>query len=295
MSQTKPSPFPKRRAFALIFLVAAAALVYAAALRTFDLTEIPTERSFAKDPDAAQRIKIYIEPISVDPANEAIQFRVHVAPGRGMPGKRPNSADRDLNVIVRSGDAVEQQVFRAHEPMTFLTIGADLNQGSIARYPFDRYVIDLRVQALEGAEATPEHEQAIALDVTVWEGLLGYQIRSSMAPGGDAGDLRLRFDLRRADAHVFFALATYGAMIVLACSSLLISFLVFLGYRKPEAAPLGALAALVFALPALRNALPLAPPLGVWADVLVFLWAELAAVLGLALFVVAWAREKPFG
>ncbi|WP_146030161.1 DUF4436 family protein [Methylocella silvestris] len=261
----------------------------------FDLTEIPIERRFAKDPDAAPRLKIYIEPISADPARESIQFRVHVAPGQGMLGKRPNAADRDLYVIVRSGDAVAQQVFRADEPMTFLTVDADLNEGSIARYPFDRYVIDLRVQALEGVDATPENEHPIALDITVWEGLLGYKIRSSLAPGGNAGDIRLRFELRRVDAHVFFALATYGAMIVLACSSLLISFLVFLGYRKPEAAPLGALAALVFALPALRNALPLAPPLGVWADILVFLWAELAAVLGLALFVVAWAREKPFG
>ncbi len=266
-------------------------MVYAGVLRTFDLTEAPSERSFGAPPGDTRKLKIYLEPISVDAVNEAIQFRVHVTPDRALVGKRPNAPNRDLNLVLTTGDAVEQQIFRADEPMAPLTISADLNEGSVVRYPFDRYVIDLRIQAIEGVDATPENERPIAIDVTVWEGLLGYRLRASEAPGSGVGDMRLRFDLRRADAHIFFALATYGAMIVLGISSLAISFLVFLGYRKPETAPMGALAALVFALPALRNALPLAPPLGVWADVLVFLWAELAAVVGLALFVVSWSRD----
>jgi hypothetical protein len=36
-----------------------------------------------------------------------------------------------------------------------------------------------------------------------------------------------------------------------------------------------------------------APPLGVRADMLIFLWAELANVVGFTLFVTAWARKGP--
>jgi hypothetical protein len=43
----------------------------------------------------------------------------------------------------------------------------------------------------------------------------------------------------------------------------------------------------------LRNALPGSPPLGVEADVWVFLWTELAVVLALALLVFKWARAGP--
>jgi Domain of unknown function (DUF4436) len=43
----------------------------------------------------------------------------------------------------------------------------------------------------------------------------------------------------------------------------------------------------------LRNALPGSPPLGVAADMWVFLWAELATVLALALVVFKWAKAGP--
>ena len=39
--------------------------------------------------------------------------------------------------------------------------------------------------------------------------------------------------------------------------------------------------------------LPGSPPLGVEADMWVFLWAELAAVLALALLVFKWAKAGP--
>jgi hypothetical protein len=80
-------------------------------------------------------------------------------------------------------------------------------------------------------------------------------------------------------------------MIVVAVGSLTIGTLVFVGIRRIEVTLVGALGAIVFALPALRNALPGAPPLGVRADVLVFFWAELAAVIALSLFIAAWARR----
>ena len=58
---------------------------------------------------------------------------------------------------------------------------------------------------------------------------------------------------------------------------------------------IGALAAIAFALPVLRNALPGSPPLGVTADMWVFLWTELAAVLALALrgFQMGESRPRP--
>ena len=55
----------------------------------------------------------------------------------------------------------------------------------------------------------------------------------------------------------------------------------------------GWLVAMVLALPFLRNALPGAPPLGVLADLFVFLWAEIAAVIALGLVVIMWARRGP--
>ena len=94
-------------------------------------------------------------------------------------------------------------------------------------------------------------------------------------------------------AFALFALCAYGAMVVLGLSALAIGILVFAEVRQVDATLIGALAAVAFALPALRSALPGSPPLGVQADVWVFLWAELAVVLALGLVVFQWARAGP--
>ena len=80
-------------------------------------------------------------------------------------------------------------------------------------------------------------------------------------------------------------------MIVMTFCALILGSLVFLGVRRIEVTLVGALGAMIFALPALRNALPGAPPLGVRADMLIFFWAELGAIIALCLFVAAWARR----
>ena len=98
---------------------------------------------------------------------------------------------------------------------------------------------------------------------------------------------------RRPAAQVFFAFVLFAAIILLAGSALTIGGLAFLGVRRVEAALMGALGAMVFAVPALRNVLPGAPPLGVRADAFVFLWVQLAVILGLTLFVATWARTGP--
>ncbi|MFY9817677.1 MAG: DUF4436 family protein, partial [Pseudolabrys sp.] len=104
-------------------------------------------------------------------------------------------------------------------------------------------------------------------------------------------ELQLQFAISRTGAVSFFGLAIYSAMLVMMVCALTISSLVFLGVRRIEVTLIGALGAMIFALPALRNALPGARPLGVRADILIFFWAELGAVIALCLFISAWARQ----
>ncbi len=277
----------------LLVLFLLAAIAYLGVLRSFDLAERPSEHSFGAGPEIARRLRIYLEPLSVDPVSEAVEVRVDFAPGQDLRGARPDAADRDVVVILTTGDAVEERAFRAHEPMAPTTIRTSLTDGSIVRYPFDRYHAAIRVQAFEATGAILDSARPITQEVTVWGGVLGWHVQPSQEAGSAAADIHLRFLLRRVAAHVFFGLAAFGAMAVIASCSLAISFLVFLGRRKVEATLISALAALVFALPALRSLIPGAPPLGVWADLGVFLWAELAAVAGIALLVFSWARQGP--
>ena len=51
-------------------------------------------------------------------------------------------------------------------------------------------------------------------------------------------------------------------MIVLAGCALVVGVLTFIDVRQPDATLIAALAAIIFALPVFRNALPGSPPLG---------------------------------
>jgi hypothetical protein len=170
--------------------------------------------------------------------------------------------------------------------MPEVTFEFDLDRGDIRDYPLDRYAADLTLSADLGDASKP-----VLVRATVWQALMGFNVQVRQLPETRPGALQLRFDLRRTGAASFFGLAIYAAMIVMALCALTIGSLVFVGYRKIEVSLAGALGAIIFALPALRNALPGAPPLGVRADVLIFFWAELAGIVALCLVVTAWVRR----
>lgn len=78
-------------------------------------------------------------------------------------------------------------------------------------------------------------------------------------------------------------------MVVMGLGALTIGAMIFIGLRKLEVTLVGAVASMVFALFALREALPAPPRLGIRANILVFFWTELAAAVALCLFMIASA------
>jgi hypothetical protein len=62
---------------------------------------------------------------------------------------------------------------------------------------------------------------------SIWEGVLGFELHATEEPALDPGELRLRLDIHRSGAFALFALAVYGAMVVLGCSALAVGILTF--------------------------------------------------------------------
>jgi hypothetical protein len=133
--------------------------------------------------------------------------------------------------------------------------------------------------------------------LTVWPVMSSWNIRVEQAvPVAAAVDgVALEIRIARPASYIVIAIAVYSAMALLGISGLTIGSLAFLGIRRIEATLTGTLGAMVFAIPALRAALPGTPPLGGHADVLVFVWVELAVIIGLMLFVLTWARRGSSG
>ncbi len=261
------------------------AIVYGIILSRFNLAEVPGETKLGALAEQA-RVNLYLQPIQVDGVNHSMQVQISVVP---VATARVTIADRDFLLMIQRGSQVEHVQVRAGQPLPEVTYQFDLENGSVRDYPLDRYVSLITLAANEKAENGAE--QPLPIHVTAWEGVLGYDIKANSVPTQQADELRLELVVSRTGAVSFFALAIYGAMLVIMISALTIASLVFLGVRRIEVTFVGALGAMIFALPALRHAMPGSPPFGVRADILVFFWAELGAVVALCLFIAAWARR----
>jgi hypothetical protein len=128
--------------------------------------------------------------------------------------------------------------------------------GNVANYPFDRYHGNLSVQCFANAPPLSGEAKPLPAEVRVWEAVLGFQLETREEPASNSAEVRLGFDIRRSGGFSLFALAAYAAMVVRGCTALTIGILAYTSVRRPDAPFVGALGAIVFALPALRTALP---------------------------------------
>ena len=263
---------------------------YVSLLRYFHVSEMPVERDLGAKSAVGPIPQIYIEPISIDALNATMQMRVTFAPSGLLYGERLAPTARRLRLVITHDKGVEELAVEADARPPTASFEVDLNGGSVADYPFDSYRADLRVQLLEDASPDITEARPLEAKVTVWEGVLGFHLRSAEHSGSVPGEVKLSIEIRRGGALILFALGAYSAMVVLGCCALAIGLITFVDVRRAEATLIGAIAAIAFALPVLRNALPGEPPLGVRADMYVFLWSELAAVIGLARVTLDWAR-----
>jgi hypothetical protein len=283
-----PSPLA-RPAVWLAVLAIASAVTYAALLAHFDLWRQPSETDFGASSQDA-RVWLYLQPLQVDPVNDSLRTRISVVPDPSLADPE-TIADRDYLLRIRRGKQVEHVAVRANQPLPEVVFDIDLDGGDIRDYPLDQYVATIALSASE--QAQDGKERSLPIHVTAWEGILGFRVKGRQTAPQRPGELQLQFSVHRTGAAAFFGIAIYTAMMVMALCALTVGALLFLGIRSIDVALLGAFGAIIFALPALRNALPGAPPLGVRADILIFFWAELVAIIALCLFVLAWVRRGP--
>jgi Domain of unknown function (DUF4436) len=282
---------PRGRTMRLLGLAAvliALTASYVAMVRHFDVTEVPLERHFGATDKVVPAGEVYVEPLSIDALDEGMQVRAYLQPAISESKNAKSASDHDLTLLVRHDNTVEEIKLAAGDHIASSAFEVDLNEGNVARYPLDVYVARLGIELLDAKSSL-----RLPARITVWEGVLGYSLHTTSHPGPDPDAVQLTTVISRSGAFALFALCAYGAMLVLGCCALAIGVLTFADVRRGEATLIGALAAITFALPVLRNALPGSPPLGVTADMWVFLWTELAAVLALGLLVFKWAKAGP--
>jgi hypothetical protein len=166
--------------------------------------------------------------------------------------------------------------YRPGERISAQNISVGLDTGFVSDYPFDSYTTDVGFYATINDEPVPISlifRNADPFFTTTPTGA---------NTGGGAATIGLR--IGRSRGTLIFAWFLMAAMWILALSVLGAAWIIVRGRRGLIWPALGWMAATLFALVAVRNAVPGLPPIGSLFDYASFLWAE--AIVAISLGVV---------
>ena len=110
---------------------------YVAMVRQFDVTELPAERHFGATGAVVPAGEIYLEPVSIDALNDAMQVHAYVLPGISESKNARTASDHDLTLLVSHDNTLEEIKLAAGDHIASSTFEVDLNEGSVTRYPLD--------------------------------------------------------------------------------------------------------------------------------------------------------------
>ena len=164
---------------------------YISLLHYFHVSEMPIERHLGAKSAVGPIPQIYIEPVNIDTLNDTMQLRISFAPSGTLYGERLAPTGRRLRLVIAHDTAVEEIQIETNARPPTTTFGVDLDEGSVADYPLDSYRADLRVRLSEEAIPAVDEAKPLAAKVTMWEGVLGFYLRSTEHPSSVPGEVRL--------------------------------------------------------------------------------------------------------
>ena len=170
-----------------------------------------------------------------------------------------------------------------------VTLGVD---GEEANYPFDVHEGLLSLSANTytiGTDLVPQATGLVPLTVQGTGGVSGWDTVMDLPEVGGGFSA---FTFSRAFSTQAFALLLIAVSVLVSVSALAVAVLIYTSRRRMEAALLSWGAALLFALPVLRNYMPNSPPIGATIDIFIYLWTIVMAGLALILLVLSWSRQK---
>ncbi len=107
-----------------------------------------------------------------------MQLRAYLQPSppEGKDGRF--ASGRDMRLLITHDKTVEELRLGAGDRLVSSTFEVDLNDGSVADYPLDAYTTRLNVALLDGKSSV-----RLPARITVWEGALGYDLKTESQPG----------------------------------------------------------------------------------------------------------------
>lgn len=244
--------------------------------------------------DTGQGIEMRLAPMAVDAERGTATVHVSfVSTDETLVDAETQRLTQNTRFLVSSLSGSQEIRFPAGTALgqQDVAIGVD---GEQAQYPFDVHRAYLSIVAdtyEKNSDGSFTSTGTIPLNVSSGEtgspsGVNGWDttIDALSLPG--SAEIGLEF--QRAFSTKVFALVLLVLVVLLSGLALAVGLLVATRRRRVEVALMTYAASLLFALPALRQYLPNAPPIGASIDIYLYLWVIVAAIAAITLIVTSW-------
>lgn len=280
----------RRRVVIGLLVAVAVTLAYWLVVSAYNAEGLLVANGGVDDNDAVG-LSVSVEPINLDP--KLSQATIHLAflDNDGSLTDNDGRLLENTRVLIESGTDTEELRFAAGSVpgQTDVTVWLD---GELATYPFDSYTGALSVLAdtyERNADGNFVSTGSVFTAMTAHGGVNGWDTTVDIAMTPASAQAALGFS--RAFSSQIFAVMLLVLAVLLALSALAVGLFVNSGRRRMETAIMSWTAALLFALPLLRNFMPNAPPIGASIDIYVYLWVMVGTVIGALLAVSAWFKH----
>jgi hypothetical protein len=244
---------------------------------------------------AGNRPVIEINLIDFDPASGDVHARLHLRLPSSMISKEAAPAH---DLVFVDATNVDESILKlsSRDPFSyydgFINSRYQVNDpGSQLMYPFDEHVTYLHAFVAED-EGHRLVRLPVIYDCSDCE-IDGFHVTIADA-GTTPTDVRLRLTIRRTTPIIVFSVFLGIAMWAMTLLVIVLALRVIRLAKKkaPEVATMGFIGGLLFAFPAIREAQPRVPPVGVFSDYFAFFWCEFLLMFTLVGVMIAWVRSQ---
>lgn len=215
------------------------------------------------------------------------KISLHIKPVSGSLVGKDGHLTQDVTLRLDPGTGPVTHTFAANGHLTPWDVNIIAVSGDILEYPFDRYRFEVDIDGK--ANGKP-----IAVEAGL--GSVPHGIRARLTDIRELGGTAdVAISVRRSGSVIFLAALSTICLLVVALAALSVAWQVAEQGRKIDFSMMTWVAAFMFVIPAVRNSLPGAPPIGALIDFLLFFWLQVLAAAATTTLVVFWMKQKPAG
>ncbi|MDB5083008.1 MAG: hypothetical protein JWP00_4932 [Chloroflexi bacterium] len=244
------------------------------------------------------RVDMLVTVLTIDPIKSIMTVRLDFSPVGAYLAADGKSLNKDVLLQVNSTTGAQDRPFAKGKRMLATEVTLGLDEGDVANYPFDVYKTELDLYMTEvpakSAAATDALETPVPTDVQFLGSVHGFKIDSALFPQSADGYNFIEITTARSTPTIAFAVVVLGVMVLMTLAVLGVVAWVVFKERKIEFAMFGWIGTLLFAFPAIRNAMPGTPPIGALPDFLAFFWVEGIVGIAMIVLVITWLK-RPAG